>query len=111
MGGKRHPDCWSLDALRPETAAFPSQCARCAICAKNQYGSKGRGKACKNLRRLLLKLDAHLLPYILTIPRTSLKEIARHLTVLTNVQIPASAAVTQFTLSAAKNEEGIAYAL
>lgn len=47
----------------------------------------------------------------MTIPPTSLKEIDRYLTVLMNVQIPASAAVTQFTLSAAKNEEGIAYAL
>ena len=110
-GGKRHPDCWSLDALRPDTAAFPIQCERCALCAKNQYGSKGRGKACKNLRRILLKLDANLLPYILTVPPTSLKEIDRYLTALTNVQIPASAAVTQFTLTAAKNEEGIAYSL
>jgi len=110
-GGRRHPACWSMDALRPDAMAFPIQSERCAICAQNQYGSRGRGKACKNLRRLLIKLDASLLPYILTVPPTSLKEIDRYLTALTNVEIPASAAVTQFTLTAAKNDDGIAYSL
>ena len=47
----------------------------------------------------------------MTVPPTSLKEIDRYLTALTNVQIPASAAVTQFALTAAKHEEGIAYSL
>jgi hypothetical protein len=110
-GGNRHPDCWSLDAKRPDATAFKIQSERCPKCPQNQYGSKGRGKACKNMCRLLLKVQASLLPYILTAPPTSLKELDRYLTALTNARIPASAAVTLFTLTAAKNDDGIAYSL
>jgi len=107
--GGRHPDCWSLDAKRPDATGAKVQHERCATCPQNRYGSKGRAKACKNMRRLLVKLDNNLLPYILTVPPTSLKELDRYLTALTNVRIPASAALTLFTLTAAKNDDGIAY--
>ena len=107
--GGRHPDCWSLDAKRPDATGAKVQHERCTTCPQNRYGSKGRGKACKNMRRLLVKINDNLLPYILTVPPTSLKELDRYLTALTNVRIPSSAAITVFTLTAAKNDDGIAY--
>lgn len=57
------PDCWALGRDKPESGLLtpdPSvakpYAANCAVCAKNQWKSdnNGRGKACKNQRRLVI---------------------------------------------------------
>lgn len=52
------PVCWALNKivtdLTPSTNCPEPQAERCEPCAKNQFGSEGRGKACKNRRRLLI---------------------------------------------------------
>jgi len=64
----RHP---ALDALDPEQAVGPWDCATCPLA---QWGSgNGRGKSCKDLRRLIVLVEGWTMPAIMTLPPTSLK--------------------------------------
>ena len=64
----RHP---ALDGLNVEEAAGPWGCAECPL---NQWGSgNGRGKACKDLRRLIVLVEGWSMPAIMTLPPTSVK--------------------------------------
>lgn len=64
----RHP---ALDALDPEQAIGPWDCATCPLA---QWGSgNGRGKSCKDLRRLIVLVEGWTMPAIMTLPPTSLK--------------------------------------
>ena len=50
----------------------------CATCSLNQWGSEhqrreGKGKACKEMRRLLLLIDGWALPALMSLPPTSIK--------------------------------------
>jgi hypothetical protein len=64
----RHP---ALDTLDPEQAAGPWQCAGCPMA---EWGSgKGRGRACKDLRRLIVLVEGWTMPAIMTLPPTSIK--------------------------------------
>jgi hypothetical protein len=57
---RANPACFALgkdlDALKPSENSAKPQGADCASCPRNQWGTGqgGRGKACKNQRRLLL---------------------------------------------------------
>lgn len=52
------PVCWALDRviedLTPSEACPSKQAEECKSCPKDQFGSAGRGKACKNMRRLIV---------------------------------------------------------
>ena len=52
------PVCWAFNRipadLAPSATSPKPQNADCEGCPKNQFGSAGRGKACKNIRRLLI---------------------------------------------------------
>jgi hypothetical protein len=54
------PVCFAFgqdaDDMRPHEKSSEPQCETCAACAKNQFGSaeRGRGKACKNSKRLMI---------------------------------------------------------
>jgi hypothetical protein len=64
----RHP---ALDTIDADEAAGPWNCAECPL---NQWGSgNGRGKACKDLRRLIVLVEGWTMPAILTLPPTSVK--------------------------------------
>lgn len=60
------PACYAIavaeDEMRPHAKAPQKQADSCSVCPKNEWGSDpagGRGKACKNIRRLaLLPQDA-----------------------------------------------------
>lgn len=57
---RQPPLCWAigknLDELKPSEAVKEPQSTDCASCPKNAWGSgpNGKGKACKNQRRLLI---------------------------------------------------------
>jgi hypothetical protein len=64
----RHP---ALDTIDAEAAAGPWECMTCPMA---QWGSgKGRGKACKDLRRLIVLVEGWTMPAIMTLPPTSIK--------------------------------------
>lgn len=69
-----HPGIIALSEQRPLPDAFD-----CATCPLNEWGSehqrrggKGKGKACKEMRRLLVIPDGWALPAIMSLPPTSI---------------------------------------
>lgn len=46
------PACYSYDMTKPHELAAKPQNADCKSCPKNEWGSKGRGKACKESAKL-----------------------------------------------------------
>ena len=73
-GGNAQPDCSSFDGkkgLFRETGEIKD----CASCPYNQFGSDGRGKACKNVHRLFILQEGNPVPIILALPPSSLKSL------------------------------------
>jgi len=98
------PRCWSPDGKVPAPDVEEPVAAECKVCPYNQFGSAGegrRGKACKNLRRMvLLMLDDSDevpvgVPIRLTLPPTSLKYYAKYMSKLTARSISPLAVVTK----------------
>ena len=67
------PVCWAIDRvvenLKPSEACPKPQFEQCAGCPQDQYGSgQGKGKACKNTRRLIIApVDATLETPLMTL--------------------------------------------
>ena len=114
----KSPDCFSIDGdegIVRETG----ECRTCASCRYNQYGSAdngiGRGKACKNTRRLYLmrpadKLrPADIFPVILSLPSTALGAFDKYRTKILLGRRQMHGVLTRITLKNAANKDGIAY--
>jgi len=78
------PDCFSLDALRPDPQASSPQCETCAACPNNAFGSgkdqngnASKGKACTDNK--ILAVYAAGAVYQLKIPPASLKNYRLYL--------------------------------
>ena len=52
--------------------AGPKPSGTCATCPLNQWGSKGKGKACADKMRLYIMREGDVLPILITLPPTSL---------------------------------------
>lgn len=85
-GDTSPPDCWSVDGVRPDPASSKPQCATCAGCKWNAFGSRvtenGKAaKACSDSRRLAvvpladLENEAFGGPMLLRTPAASLKDL------------------------------------
>jgi hypothetical protein len=60
-GTNAAPDCFSNDGKVPAPGVAKPQCANCAQCPKNAFGSHpttGRGKACGDRKLIVLALDS-----------------------------------------------------
>jgi hypothetical protein len=110
-GGGTPPQCFSNGAVQPSGIAEDPQAQWCSKCDQNTFGSSGRGKACKNMKRIHIKMDDALLPYRLTLPPSNLKAINEYVTTLSAKAIPYQAVITEFSLKPTKNKEGITYSL
>jgi hypothetical protein len=106
-GQNNPPDCMSNDTL----VGIGNPGGECARCPLNQYGSddKGKGKACKNMRTLFILREGDVLPLVLTLPPTSLKEARKYFLRLASKAVPYYGVVTEITLEKDKNEGGITY--
>lgn len=74
----KSPDCSSMDGkqgVNRETGEIRT----CDTCPYNQFGSDGKGKACKNMRRLYIMMDNRPDIYLLTVPPTSIKDVNKAL--------------------------------
>ena len=109
-----NPDCFSLaetdEGMEPYNAVHKPEHATCEGCPRAQWGSDlngGRGKACKQTRRLVL-LPASALASeddvlsgemaVLDIPVTSVKNYANYVNVLAaSIGLPPHAAVTEIS--------------
>jgi hypothetical protein len=112
-GGGTPPGCFSLDGVRPSPYSEHLESDFCASCSKNVFGSsdKGRGKACKGLKRVhVLTEPNQLLPYRLTLPPSNLKAFDGYVSRLVGIGYPWRMVITTFSLKATKNKDGITYA-
>lgn len=83
----------------------------CAGCPLNQWGSaaKGKGKACKELRRLLVLVDGWALPALMTLPPTSNKPWDAYCSGLAAKKSAYFAVRTKFELDSANSADGQKY--
>lgn len=109
-GGGIPPDCSSLDGINSVTGES------CLKCPHNQFGSeiladgnKGPGKACKNMMRIYLRIGQDLLPSLVIVPPSSLREYSAYAVKLTQKAKPLPLVITKFRLEAAQNKQGIKY--
>lgn len=102
----QQPNCWSLGGMSPQPDCDDPQCDSCVTCKLNKFGSavgsdgkSGKGKACANNRRLVLKVQGYDMPVLLSIPPTSRKNMDNYLKMLSagEQKVPFFAMVTTFT--------------
>jgi len=104
-GQNNPPDCVSNDGI----TGVGDPGGECSECPLNEFGSDGKGKACKNMRTLFVLREGDVLPLVLTLPPTSLKEARKYFLRLASKGIPYYGVVTEIALEKDKNEGGIAY--
>lgn len=99
------PVCSSLDGRRPDMMSEKLQCKTCKECEKNQFGtsvnddgSPGKGKACKNMKRLHILIGEGVIPYRLTTSATSISAIDLYISLVTNAGFPYQLVETEFSL-------------
>jgi hypothetical protein len=104
------PTCSSLNDVKPLASSPHVQAATCAECPLNQYGSeimengaKGKGKACKNMRRFYILRDGHEFPELLSLSPTSLKPAKKFLTQLTERKRHIATTITKIGLDKQSN--------
>jgi hypothetical protein len=109
-GANNPPDCSSMDGkvgIDGEGNRIP-----CNSCQFNQWGSSedGRGKACKNMHRLYVLREGEMLPLLLTLPPTSLKNLSDYITLrVVSKGLRSYGVVTKVSLKKAQNAGGINY--
>lgn len=90
-GSTAAPDCMSSNGVTPDPSSPNKQCSTCALCPKNVFGSDvrqdgtaGKGKACKDTKRLAivplndLKNEVYGGAMLLRVPAASLQDIAMY---------------------------------
>lgn len=111
-GGKKPPSCTSTDGLKGEGDPG-GYCAECPLAkfgtALNLDGTPGAGQACKEVRQLLIVLPGQILPHILNIPPTSLKNWKHYSLGLVASQVHFWAVETTLRLEAGTSTGGIEY--
>lgn len=108
-GGGEPPDCSSDD----DVLGVGDPGGACKTCPLAQFGSdsRGKGQACKSIKRIFLLRPGSMLPLVITLPPTSIRPATRYLLRLVGVGLKKQAAVTRITLEKTKNSEGIAYSI
>lgn len=99
-GGKKFPDCFSIDAIRPNDGEM-RQSETCELCKWSQRGSDrkgGGGTDCKSMRRIHLITEGSILPRRLTITASSFINFDKFMTGLYDMGYPYATVVTKFFL-------------
>ena len=106
-GGGSPPDCFSVGGAM----GHGNPGGKCADCPLAQFGSKakGNGQACKQMKEIYILQDDKVLPIVIALPPTSLKNFRQYATGLTTSGEGLSSRLTTFTLAKASNDAGIAY--
>lgn len=100
-GSNAKPDCYSNDGQGPARDAQSPQANKCAICPRNQWGSRvteagAKGKECSDSRRLAVAPVGDLEnPMLLRIPAATLKELTAYADMLNRRKAPYQAVVTK----------------
>ncbi|MEM5400786.1 hypothetical protein [Paraburkholderia unamae] len=97
------PDCFSLDGKKPDPSSEKKQATSCALCKKNQWGSKvntdgtaSKGKACADIVRLAVApVDDIANPMLLRLPPASIKPAGDYGAMLQKKGVPLEAVITK----------------
>lgn len=110
MGANNPPDCSSMDGrIGIDQNGNPNHCDGCPL---NVWGTAedGRGKACKNMRRIYILKEGEALPYLLTLPPTSLKNITDYIGLrIVSKGLRSYGVITKIGLKKVQNSGGINY--
>ncbi|HOV80375.1 MAG TPA: hypothetical protein PK728_09765 [Bacillota bacterium] len=108
-GAGAPPTCSALDAENGK--GNPG--GNCKTCPMNDWGSDakgGRGKACKNIRRIYILTEGEMLPYLIALPPTSLEDFNVYMRRLTSKhKVPYYGALSRAKLYKTQNKDGITY--
>jgi len=106
-GDLNPPDCWSLDAIRPDPSVVNKVNPTCPNCPMNAFGSRitpdGKAaKACQDARRVAVMMPHQLghpdpMVLMLRIPQSSLKNLKNHVQLLERHGFMANACVTRLS--------------
>lgn len=102
------PTCSSMDGK--QGGGDPG--GNCANCPLNKYGSAddGKGKKCKNLRRIYILRSGEILPILITLPPTSIKNFSDYVSKrIVTKGMKTCDVITRLTLSVEKSNTGIKY--
>ena len=109
------PDCRSMDGVNGLTAN--GEILDCASCVFNQFGSDGKGKACKNGRRIYLMREGDMLPIRIDLAPTGLRPYDKY---VENLLLPkkrgqrpmrTNQVITRIGLKLETSKDGIKYSL
>lgn len=105
-GGKNAPDCSSYDGI----TGVGNPGGACIHCPLKEFGSgENGGKACKDKRRVYILRQGELIPVILTLPATSIRNLTVYLKQILAKGIKPAGVVTKFSLQKATSSGGVAY--
>jgi hypothetical protein len=106
------PICWAIarepGKAAPSKHAPQAQAETCAKCPKNEWGSDpggGKGKACKNTRRLLVvpaDADEKTQPWVISVSPTGLKHFDKYVNSLADVATHPLEIITDISFEAAE---------
>lgn len=105
------PTCSSMDG-KTGIVTNTGEVCECERCPYNSYGSDtkgGKGKACKNMRRVYLVMDGDPNLYLLSVPPTSIRDVNKQLAKIIAGGTPYTGMVVSFKLEKATNANGVAY--
>jgi len=107
-GGNAPPDCFSPDCVTG-TGTPGGMCDSCQFAEWGSAKNDGNGQACKQRRLVFIIRDDSILPYVLSIPATSLKSFREYMVKLLGAGKRMYTVITRFTLEKDKNDSGIEY--
>lgn len=111
-GGGNPPDCFSVDGITPHIKVDDPCAARCSECEKNKFESDGgKGKACKNMKRVHILMDGTNMPLRLSIPPSNLKAVDVYASLLASQGIPYQLVDTVFSLKSSESSNNIEYSI
>ena len=117
-GGKGAPDCASTDGLNPyvENPVNSPDQGGCISCPLNRFGSgrdqqgnKTRGKACRDVKRVVIWVDGHELPVRISISAANIKEFDGYMNDLRDQGQLIGSVRTKFKAVEASNRANVAY--
>lgn len=110
-GSANPPSCSSADG-KTGLDAKSGEVHNCKFCPYNEFGSgkNGKGKACKNMKRLYILRTGSPLPIILTLPPTSIKAYTDYVgRQIVTKGLRTHHVITKITLKKATSGDGIQY--
>lgn len=100
-GSEDKPLCYSNDGVKPSINAQQAQCATCAACPHNAWGSKitengQKAKACNDSKRLAIAPAGQINdPMLLRVPAASLKALTQFGDTLAKRKVPYQAVIAK----------------